>query len=53
MKLVDLLSGYADAEWGNSPSRTSIVDVLHGYAVQQVADHVEVKAAEDDCALLC
>ena len=39
MKLVDLLSGYADADWGNIPQ----VDVWHGYAVQQVADHVEVE----------
>ncbi len=28
-------------------------DVLHDYAVHQVADHVEVKDAEDNCALHC
>ena len=50
MKLVDLLSRYADADWGNSFPQ---VDVWHDHAVQQVADHVEVEDAEDDCALDC
>jgi hypothetical protein len=29
------------------------VDVRNGYAVQQVADHVEAEDAEDDGALYC
>ena len=29
------------------------VDVRHDYAVQQVADHVEVEDAEDDGSLDC
>ncbi len=47
-KRIDLLSGYADADWGNSSSQ---IDVRHGYAVQQVADHVKVEDAEADGAL--
>ena len=50
MKLVDLLSGYADADWGNSFPQ---IDVRHGHAVQQVAYYVEVEDAEDDGALDC
>ena len=50
MKLVDLLSGYADADWGNSSSRRSTSGIIMLYT-EQVADYVEVEDAEDDGAL--
>ncbi len=49
MKLVDLLSGFADSDWGNSSFRRSTSGMV--IAVQQVADHTEVEDAEDDGAL--
>ena len=46
MKLVDLLSGYADADWGNSSSRRSTSGIIMLY-------NKEVEDAEDDSALDC
>ncbi len=36
MKLVDLLSGYADADWGSSSSRRSMSGVVMLYNKLQI-----------------